>query len=534
MNSAGKRPTTVQALDLRLKAESGIEDLFGPIAIAADDVAQFVLDQKVNLEVRQAWLEELKPHWDRLLLSPGSQQALEKLKDPNCRVVMTGQQPALWGGPLLCTVKLLAATQLVKDLESRGIPAVALFWIADEDHDVDELEAGRFRSGEGAPVPFDHGRTPISELIFSGNVDGRTQQIRSCLGNAPHAQEVVSNWENHLAGASSPSGEFLCSLMKTLPEECWLPVFPKWLRNLQSPWIQKAFTEAVSFQKSILRASHEQESQGIPAPVRCREGAPFFLISKDGERVRPESQSQSEIEAGLKDPQRLSADALLRGMIQDAIFEPAAVILGPTEWCYTLQTREIRRHWKIAQPLWLPRPSLRPLESEVVEKFAELGISMDRLNPNFDVIEAIPSNRGDLKRMELEAASKDLLERMNQLSQENAANPQLRRKAQRLRQLWLKQLQSLSRSIDLGFDREVEARRNQARQLLNTVFPDGVEPERSRNISDLLAWYGPEIVKQMTKSISASITRWDGRISAWQLPSLNLKCEQEDADAFPE
>ena len=89
-----------------------------------------------------------------------ARSALNKLQDPPCQILLAGQHPALCAGPLLSTVKLLSAIGLAADLEKRGIPAVALFWIADEDHDVGELNPGSFRNGSQLGVPFDRRRRP--------------------------------------------------------------------------------------------------------------------------------------------------------------------------------------------------------------------------------------------------------------------------------------------------------------------------------------------------------------------------------------
>lgn len=531
MNQDSAKPTPAKALDLRLSRGTGVDAVMGDIAIDSEDVALHVKSHRWEPSRRLQWLQELLPHWQSLPLSAGSRSALEKLQDPTCQIVMAGQQPALCGGPLLSTVKLLAATRMAADLEKRGIPAVALFWIADEDHDVGELDPGRFRNGVRMEVPFGSGRRPISELRHPGSETLRRQELEACLAGAPHAAEVLSI----LSGAfdPSPSVEFRNVLWSLLPDEEWLPIHPQWLRSLQKPWIEKAFADSESFQKDVLTASLEQQEAGIPAPVRPREGAPFFFINEDGERVRPETTTLTGADELLADPERLSADALLRGMIQDAIFEPAAVILGATEWCYNLQTRDVRKQWGISQPLWLPRPGLRPLESDRVKALAELGIGLERLVPGIDLTAEIPSSKGELKRMELMRASEDLFGHMQKIAEDEFSNPSLRKKARRMWLRWQRQLESLGKSVDQGLDVEVEAQRNRVRQLLDQVFPGGSEPERTRNLCDLLAWHGLESVQEMTATISGSIRRWDGRVSAWPLPTLNQLNESENSDESP-
>src|SRR5215831_19441225 len=53
-------------------------------------------------------------------------------------VVITGQQPGLFTGPMYTILKALTVVKLAKALEGVGVAAVPVFWIAAEDHDYQE------------------------------------------------------------------------------------------------------------------------------------------------------------------------------------------------------------------------------------------------------------------------------------------------------------------------------------------------------------------------------------------------------------
>src|ERR1700693_3441816 len=53
--------------------------------------------------------------------------------------VVSGQQAGLLGGPSYAFYKALTAIQTAKELSNDGIAAVPVFWMATEDHDVDEV-----------------------------------------------------------------------------------------------------------------------------------------------------------------------------------------------------------------------------------------------------------------------------------------------------------------------------------------------------------------------------------------------------------
>ena len=53
--------------------------------------------------------------------------------------VVSGQQVGLFGGPAYAFYKALSAIRIAEELSEAGIPAVPVFWMATEDHDLDEV-----------------------------------------------------------------------------------------------------------------------------------------------------------------------------------------------------------------------------------------------------------------------------------------------------------------------------------------------------------------------------------------------------------
>src|ERR1041385_7301808 len=53
--------------------------------------------------------------------------------------LVTGQQVGLFGGPVFSIYKALSAVKLANEARQLGIDCVPIFWLATEDHDVDEV-----------------------------------------------------------------------------------------------------------------------------------------------------------------------------------------------------------------------------------------------------------------------------------------------------------------------------------------------------------------------------------------------------------
>src|SRR6266699_275006 len=63
--------------------------------------------------------------------------------------VVTGQQVGLLGGPAFCVYKALTAIRLANELTANGTNAVAVFWLATEDHDLAEINHCFFGARSG-------------------------------------------------------------------------------------------------------------------------------------------------------------------------------------------------------------------------------------------------------------------------------------------------------------------------------------------------------------------------------------------------
>src|ERR1700761_3094413 len=65
---------------------------------------------------------------------------LRLLAQPGTVAVVTGQQVGLFSGPAYTIYKALTAVKLAEHLNHQGVPAVPVFWLATEDHDLAEVD----------------------------------------------------------------------------------------------------------------------------------------------------------------------------------------------------------------------------------------------------------------------------------------------------------------------------------------------------------------------------------------------------------
>ena len=103
--------------------------------------------------------------------------------------VVSGQQVALFGGPLLTLLKAATAVRLAQQATAAGRPHIPIFWMASEDHDFAEVDhvalLGRHEveTVSIAENDGDAGR-PVGARLLGESVTAALEQAKFLLGHA--------------------------------------------------------------------------------------------------------------------------------------------------------------------------------------------------------------------------------------------------------------------------------------------------------------------------------------------------------------
>ena len=91
--------------------------------------------------------------------------------------LVTGQQVGLFGGPVFSIYKALTTIRRAEALTAQGLDTVPLFWLATEDHDLEEVnhtflldrDYQILTLQESAVPPVAH--APVGEIAFTAEID---------------------------------------------------------------------------------------------------------------------------------------------------------------------------------------------------------------------------------------------------------------------------------------------------------------------------------------------------------------------------
>jgi bacillithiol biosynthesis cysteine-adding enzyme BshC len=323
----------------------------------------------------KAWMREARP------LTPGHRSKLaELLTEQNRRfgggaitdanidrlrngasAVVTGQQVALFGGPLYTLLKAATAIARAREATAAGIDTVPVFWLASEDHDFAEVATihvphqtphettlKTITIGPPPRVPV-----PVGGLPLSPAIEAALAEVEELLG---------ADATDLLRAAYTPGGATMAEAFGSLIARLLAP----WglivmdaatapFHALGAPVLEKAIRDADALHDALLARDRELAACGYHSQVLVGEQSSLlFLIDETTGARLPLRRSDGRWKAGARrctseelldvlevSPERLSPNALLRPVFQDAILPTSAYIAGPAEIAYFAQSNVV-------------------------------------------------------------------------------------------------------------------------------------------------------------------------------------------------
>lgn len=485
-------------------------ELFGAIPTRDEELVAFANERTASAQRRAQWVEALRQRRDGEAYGAATLRSLERLARSETHVVVAGQQPALLGGPLMIHTKILTAIAWVERLETLGIPAVPVFWMADEDHDVGEVEPGGFRRGHSDPVfldlPFERSRRPIRSLVLDHPEEWSARAL-DALSGLPHRDEVAELLER-TQRASVVRG-FEAMLHALYGEFGLITLSPFDLRTLQGPILAREAARPGALREQVGRSNAALERHHSTPPIEQVAELPFFWFDADGGRHRIEWHAEaqratvkaeggpsfdaSELVAAIEhDPSRFSPDALLRPLVQDELFEPLVSIVGPTEMGYQLQLGEAYAARGLARPLLSHRLRIRTIDEADRAMATEGGARLDQLRAEDDPREWVPSQEASGWVRELSWRADPFLELLSILSDEERFSRPLTKRTSRLKRRLQEDVAKLRDAIRREVGDDVREQREAVARIHREWWVNGKPAERRLSVLTSLARFGRE------------------------------------------
>jgi len=276
---------------------------------------------------------------------------IERLRQ-GAAAVVTGQQVGLFGGPVFCILKALTA---VLTAEKAG--AVPMFWLATEDHDLEEINTVNLAAGDHLQkftvnVPHREG-APVGNIAFTDEITAATQQVEALFGKSEISELLATSYSKGETFGTA-FAKFYTKIFSEMGV-VFLNPLDKELHRIAQPVFRAALEKSEEINHALVARNHELEAAGFHAQVKVTPSHTLCFYFEDGART-PVRHQDGEFFIGERKlaaadllneaercPEKFSANVLLRPLMQDHLLPTLCYIGGPSEVAYFAQIEVVYR-----------------------------------------------------------------------------------------------------------------------------------------------------------------------------------------------
>jgi bacillithiol synthase len=421
--------------------------------------------------------------------------------------ITTGQQPALFTGPLYTVYKALSAVALARRLErERGVPVVPVFWVAGDDHDFAEGNhvAVLGRDGELVKIvlrerPHAAPQLPLFRELLGPDIRTALDALDAALPDS-ECKPDVRQWLETCYRPDANLADAGAEALQQLLGGRGLAVFrahDRRAKRAAAPWIVKALD--VTLPDGLTPVMVE----GQLGRDRARKDSTEFVLRRSGERL-----TRVQLEKIAADtPERLSPNVLLRPVIEAALFPTLAYVGGPGEMEYLPEAAPLFSSLGVAPQAHVPRWSGVIIEARVEKVLSKHGLTPADFDSQPGTLESriakaeLPAELA----ASLQALRDDVESRFARLSGEvQQLDPTLERTVQSARNAALAGTNEIEKKLIASLKRTEGTLVSQLARARAALWPDGKPQERVLTIASFLARYGVSLLDQ----IDAEVARW--------------------------
>lgn len=488
---------------LSVAARAGkLPDWYAPLPRDARGWREYA--REIAGSVDAGWLETLAP---AIQARGAAAERLERTANGRGLVVTTGQQPGLFGGPLMTLNKAITARALADVLtDVLDVPVAPVFWAATDDADFDEAAVVSVALDGGARALRLSQRptagTPMALAALDASAGQLADALKAACGSAPHARFLDATLDAYHPNAGATIGGAYVALLRTLLEPLEISVLDVSHAAAAAagrPLLARAAHRAAQVAAAVAARSDAIRSAGFEPQVEEVAGLSLVSASEAGIKRRLPISEATRFDASSRPNESvvLSSTVLLRPVLERAILPTATYVGGPGEVAYFAQVSAVAEALGVPVPRVAGRWSATIVEPRIRRILDALDLSVGdfadphapeglvarrRLAPGVQA--AIESLRADVARdiAALRAADGDLLPA---------------RALEGARRGLEHRIERLERRLVAGAKRRETTLMRDVATARGALFPHGARQERRLSFVPFLARYGPSLIEDM-------------------------------------
>jgi bacillithiol biosynthesis cysteine-adding enzyme BshC len=433
---------------------------------------------------RKVLHEELLKQYESFTVTSKTKDNINALINSNTFTITTGHQLNIFTGPLYFILKIVAVIKAAEQLNQsqNEIKFVPVYWMATEDHDVEEIN--HFYLFNKKLTWNTDGKGPVGKFSTAG-FEQLFPEIKDKLPlfeKAYMEHKTLANATRYIVNElfGDKGLVIIDGDSKALKAQC---------RDL----FKDELSNNVSF-NNVKNLTDELTNCGYGGQVYPREINLFYMEKGLRERIIKEENvykinntelkfSEKEMESVLKSSiEKISPNVVLRPVYQELILPNIAYCGGPAELSYWLQLKSLFNYYKIEFPILLPRAFSMIVPRSICSKVVKLKLTWEELFEEEQKLKEkiIATTSQNEYKLEVEEQEVDsLFEKIK--GKASAIDPTLEAYVLAEGQKVKKALEQIEKRLKKAEEQKHEVLISQLSNIKSKLFPEGQLQERRDN-----------------------------------------------------
>ncbi|PYF07009.1 bacillithiol biosynthesis cysteine-adding enzyme BshC [Ureibacillus chungkukjangi] len=437
--------------------------------------------------------------------------------------VVGGQQAGILTGPLYSVHKAISVILLAKEQTLKlGEKIVPIFWIAGEDHDLDEINHTYTVVNGTIKKRVYNNRSKLKTMASTTTVQKEElERLISAIfkeyGETEYTQALYKNCLSQLE-QSTTFTDFFARLMNELfKTEGLLMVDAAYtpFRKHEADFFVKIIELNEQISQAVVAKEQALDSAGYGTPILAKADNANLFYVLEGERFLLERTGQNYqdstgfitltreqlLEVAKNSPEKLSNNVVTRPLMQEMTIPVLAFVGGPGELAYWATLKDAFNALDLQMPILAPRMNITLVERKIDQLLSTYDLSI------IDIIEGKAKSKKEqyIASVQDEGA-KQQLETLNELVKEQYKKLEDHLKSQKLdmdavveKNIKYHEMQFdyLAKKIEQQVLTKHDKTIRQFDVMQLEIYPDDSLQERVYNPYQYMNHYGPTLIQDL-------------------------------------
>jgi len=508
-----------------INGETNIKNFFNRSPLVKEAVEKRVQFLKTQQYKRSELVDALLSFHKKYDAGEQAVQNVQKLLNDDTLVVIGGQQAGLLTGPLYSIHKIISIINLAKKYEEDyGLSVVPVFWIAGEDHDLDEINHVfiQMKNQIKKQTYFERNSSAYSasKTILDQN------ELRKWLTKIFESYEET-NYSNELlklveeiAVGSETFVDFFAKLSFRLFEKEGLVLIDaddEVVRQIESKMFGEMICKQVEVrhalkttQTKLIEEGYQQSlhiaENSIHLFYHANEGRQLLEVNEDNELFMTKNKQyrftkDELLQLASEKPHFLSNNVVTRPVMQEFLFPTLAFVGGPGEIAYWAELKEVFNVFQMEMPPVFLRHSFTIIERNILSAMNDFHVEIeDIFSPAFtELKEKWLQNELKINYKEKIQAVRDQIKEIHVPLQKMVAEttPNLKDFAKENYRKIDEQLSFIEKKMEQTIEKQHSEQIQKWDRILNQLCPNNKPQERVWNVFYYLNKYGLNFVHDL-------------------------------------